>query len=141
MDARPFVVSLAALALSACSLLLDRRADQCASDSNCARFSGTHCDLLSRLCITSSNQSDGGHPSASDDGGTRGDEPTSCVGANGCYRCAPTNDLQFANGCTDSQCKPFDNKARVKNLPPDGGLTPLPEREAGQLKASAAQIK
>jgi len=53
------------------------------------------------------------------------------VGASGCYQCAPATDWQFVNGCTDAQCKPFDNRARLKKLPADGGLTPLPEREGG----------
>ena len=43
----------------------------------------------------------------------------------------------FENACTNATCKPFDNRSRLKRLPLDGGLTPLPPpRDAGSLDAA-----
>lgn len=49
------------------------------------------------------------------DSGT--DAGPSCSGDGGCYSCAPTTDLQFLNHCTNSQCAPFDNHARIPGFP------------------------
>jgi len=125
--------------LSGCSLLLDRRADQCATEGDCARFAGTTCDMAARVCVFASrgdNQESGSHIEAGapmNDASDVGPEsvaetgPPSCQGPNGCFQCAPTTDIEYANRCTEAQCKPFDNRARLKRLLPDGGLLPLPE--------------
>jgi hypothetical protein len=135
--------ALLLVAVPACSLLLDRRADQCASDGDCTRFSGTRCDMSSRLCIVIGDE-DAGQPPMRNDAAAYADARDApaevpsdaaadpCVGPGGCYQCPPTSDLQFANGCTNAACRPFDNRTRLKNRPADGGLSPLPEREAGQ---------
>lgn len=44
-----------------------------------------------------------------------------------CYPCEPKVDPQLLNACTDSKCIPFDDKARVPNLPADGKLPPVPD--------------
>jgi hypothetical protein len=131
-------ISLAVGMLSGCSLILDKRADQCTSDNECARFEGTHCDMQTRLCVGFPDA--GGPPPNQDSGSTvEADTPDApaeadvqpCRGANGCFQCTPTTDIQFASACSDAACQPFDNRTRLKNLRPDGGLLPLPERDAG----------
>jgi hypothetical protein len=135
MLARLLLVSTTMWIFSACSLVLDKRADQCASDGDCARFTGTVCDVASHLCIIvsgSANQATGTHADA---GSTRNDASDGssdgnslpCRGPNGCYQCNPTADVEYGNRCTESPCKPFDNRARLKRLLPEGGLRPLPE--------------
>jgi hypothetical protein len=42
----------------------------------------------------------------------------------GCYKCAPTTNLEFLNQCTTSTCSPFNDFQRLPNY--DGGLPPLP---------------
>jgi hypothetical protein len=152
MNARLVLFTISTAILSACSLLLDRRADQCSTDGDCAKFAGTRCDQKLRLCLVIADGPDTGSPPANDAGGKEEDSGSQgspdagsevavdagadvavdgCVGANGCYACAPANDFQFVNGCTDAACKPFDNRTRLKNRLLDGGLTPLPAREGG----------
>lgn len=36
-----------------------------------------------------------------------------CVGPAGCFKCEPTKNDEFLNACTDGQCTPFDNAARL----------------------------
>jgi hypothetical protein len=134
----------------ACSLILDRRADQCSTDEECARFPGTKCETKQRVCVVVADMVDGGNPQPMNDSGAKGDEAAAplqpdsavdvaveafvdpCVGPNGCYACAPVSPFQFANGCTNAECKPFDNRTRLKSLFPDGGFAPLPPpRDAG----------
>jgi hypothetical protein len=148
MDARfLLLLTTSIVTFSACSLILDRRADQCSTDGDCAKFAGTRCDSKVRLCVVLSDI-DGGGPAPDGDAGSKGEDaatvPSSdaatdvaleafvdpCLGPLGCFACTPTNDHQFQNGCTDAECRPFDNRARLKNLPPDGGLTPLPPPDA-----------
>jgi len=50
----------------------------------------------------------------------------SCLGTGGCWSCAPTTQVQFLNACTGAGCSPFDNRARLPLLNPDGTLPPLP---------------
>jgi hypothetical protein len=50
----------------------------------------------------------------------------SCLGTGGCWSCAPTTRLEFVNACTSAACSPFDNRARLPLLNPDGTLPPLP---------------
>ncbi|EYF02620.1 hypothetical protein [Chondromyces apiculatus] len=57
-------------------------------------------------------------------GGGGGVDPA-CLGPDGCYQCAPSSDTQFHNACTDAQCAPFDNAARLP-LYNGGELPPLP---------------
>ena len=108
------------LAPFGCSLLLDKRADQCASDDECRQFPGTRCDMPVRLCVPLSVATEPRTDAAMEAG-----DP--CTGPGACYRCAPTNDLQFQNGCTNASCVPFSNERRIKRFQPEGGLAPLPE--------------
>jgi len=82
-----------------------------------------------RLCVPLSVVPDRGADAAIDaatpDAGIEAGDP--CVGPAACYRCPPTNDTQFQNGCTNALCTPFDNKLRIKPVQPEGGLAPLPQ--------------
>ncbi|AGP33514.1 hypothetical protein [Sorangium cellulosum] len=101
-------LSLALAALASCSVLVERRDRQCATDADCARFPGARCDPGGRVCVPAD-----------------GVPPAGCDGDDGCYSCAPTTNEQLLNACTDAACRPFDD-ARLTNLR-DGGLPPLPE--------------
>lgn len=91
--------------------------------------SGTNPDptLTSADSTITSVDSTGSESSTGDDPGetttTGGEE---CLGENDCWQCAPTNSTQLLNGCTDAECSPFDNAARLPLLGPDGSLPPLP---------------
>jgi hypothetical protein len=66
----------------------------------------------------------------SDAGGAGPDARASCsdAGASGsCYACTPRTNAQFLNACDDAGCIPFDDKARIKGLPLDGSLPPVPD--------------
>jgi hypothetical protein len=173
------------VALSACSLIVDKNGDQCTSNADCSRFRAARCDLALRVCVAAAGDLpdvEGGSlpemPGAGDgstegativpdasvsdpDAASAGDvsmvndvgpkdaaidvsadvtpdaahpvdaaeeAPSDpCRGPAGCYRCPPITDLEYENACTNAICVPFDNRARLKHLPPDGGLTPLPE--------------
>lgn len=63
------------------------------------------------------------------DGGDAGpdvDAGPDCTGEDGCYSCEPTDEGQFLNACNELGCVPFDNRARITRLNPDGSLPPLP---------------
>ncbi len=60
------------------------------------------------------------------------DVATVCLDPSGspanCFQqdvCAPTEDVDFLNGCTDQQCIAFDNAARLPRFN-NGSLPPLP---------------
>ncbi|MGK3967248.1 hypothetical protein WMF38_24125 [Sorangium sp. So ce118] len=99
-------------ALSSCSVLVEQRDQQCASDADCARFPGARCAPGAHVCVPA-----GAAP------------PGACDGGGGCYGCTPTTNEQLLNACTDAACRPFDNR-RLGNLR-DGALPPLPEPGAG----------
>lgn len=110
-------------AMSACSLLIETRDQQCTKDSDCSQLEGTVCDLSAHVCVKTSGAS--GSSSSSSGGGA----DAGCGGEDGsCYSCPPTDgvDKQFLNQCTDAKCKAFDNETRLQNLTADGGLPPLP---------------
>lgn len=48
-----------------------------------------------------------------------------CLGAEGCFKCEVENLEQALNACTESQCAPFDNAARLP-LYNGGSLPPVP---------------
>ena len=48
-----------------------------------------------------------------------------CHGDGGCYACAPQTTTEFLNHCTNGQCTPFDNEARLP-LYNHGSLPPAP---------------
>ncbi|HET9958168.1 MAG TPA: hypothetical protein VFQ61_26915 [Polyangiaceae bacterium] len=60
--------------------------------------------------------------------GGEGAGPSACTnptGPGGCYACDPdgSDDLQFLNRCSDSDCSPFDNSQRIPGF--SGTLPPL----------------
>ena len=59
---------------------------------------------------------------AADAGAETGAE---CLGAEGCFKCEVENLGQALNACTESQCAPFDNAARLP-LYNGGSLPPVP---------------
>ncbi|APR83760.1 Hypothetical protein A7982_09109 [Minicystis rosea] len=79
---------------------------------------------------TSSSSSGGGGgaggatASSSSSGGGTGGAPN-CDGPNGCFSCSPTKTVEFLNACTDAQCSPFDNVARLP-LYNNGNLPSVP---------------
>ncbi|WP_437577889.1 hypothetical protein [Sorangium sp. So ce887] len=100
------------LVLASCSVIVEQRDRQCATDADCARFDGARCDPGGHVCVPADGASPGG-----------------CDGDNGCYSCTPATNEQLLNACTDAACRPFDN-GRLTNLR-DGELPPLPETGAG----------
>ncbi|NUP07293.1 MAG: hypothetical protein HOW73_14660 [Polyangiaceae bacterium] len=48
-----------------------------------------------------------------------------CEGPDGCFACEPTKNEHFLNACTEAQCSPFDNEARLP-LYNGGDLPPVP---------------
>jgi hypothetical protein len=78
-----------------------------------------------------------GGTSSSNDAGTGneggGDNPPipACdqpeKGVDGCFNCPQDKQLeQWLNRCVESDCVPFDNKARLPKLKADGSVPPLP---------------
>jgi hypothetical protein len=78
----------------------------------------------------SSNGGDGGSAAgvgaAGDDAMGDAGAPCTDEAANGCYACRAKTSAQLLNACTSSMCVPFDDHARLKNLPTSGELPPLP---------------
>ncbi|HEV7557334.1 MAG TPA: hypothetical protein VGO00_17825 [Kofleriaceae bacterium] len=81
-------LTLAFVALSGCSLVLDNSETQCSTDSDCEHF-GNHPFCQEGLCVVSG------------------------LGPAGCFYGTPTTQDQFANQCTTSQSIAFDNCARA----------------------------
>jgi hypothetical protein len=104
----------------ACSLMLDTDVTQCRSDQDCGRFAGSLCDVVHRVCVGRRDAGVDVAVPAVEAGGA-----DVCVGASGCFSCAPTNESEILSQCTNTVCVPFDNK-RLTLLGADGGLRPLP---------------
>jgi hypothetical protein len=49
-----------------------------------------------------------------------------CSGPNGCFACEPVKLDEFLNACTDGQCTPFDNAARLPLFKAGQPLPPVP---------------
>jgi hypothetical protein len=49
-----------------------------------------------------------------------------CLGAAGCFKCEPTKSEEILNACTDGQCTPFDNAARLPLFKAGQALPPVP---------------
>lgn len=104
-----------ALAMTACSLLVNTDKDQCGADSDCASSAGAVC--REGVCVLAASLPEAGGDAPSD--GPKGPD-----GEAGCTPKIPTSDLDFLNEkCTSSQCIDFDNCARLGIC--DGGLPPL----------------
>jgi hypothetical protein len=82
----------------------------------------------------SSSGGSGGHGGSAADVAAAGEAdaagaagaPCTDEAAGNCYACGPTTSAQLLNACTSSACVPFDDHARLKNLPMSGELPPLP---------------
>lgn len=61
-----------------------------------------------------------------DDAAVEPDASPDCIGDEGCFKCEPTKLVEFLNRCTDGQCVPFDNAARVPLYEPGKPLPPVP---------------
>jgi hypothetical protein len=101
--------ALAALeGLAGCSLVIESRDRQCERDQDCSGFDGAACDVANGVCVP------------------RASTGTSCEGPDGCWACAPENQEQFLNACTDAECVPYDNAQLEGLLLEDGSLPPVP---------------
>jgi len=82
----------------------------------------------------SANAASGGKADPGSDDGSAGeagassDAGASCSDetARNCYSCKPQTSEQFLNACTSAPCVPFDDRARLTHLTPNGELPPLP---------------
>lgn len=72
----------------ACSFVVENEVNQCAADADCARF-GAGAVCREGLCAPPDNT---------------GDQ---------CFEGVPTTNDELLNKCTDAQCIPFDNCARL----------------------------
>ncbi|MBC8067641.1 MAG: hypothetical protein IAG13_04845 [Deltaproteobacteria bacterium] len=72
---------------------------------------------------TTIGESSSGESGTDDTTTTGGPE---CLGENDCWQCDPNSSTQLLNQCTDAECSPFDNVARLPLLERDGSLPPLP---------------
>lgn len=93
------------LGSAACTLLLDRSATQCQSDSDCARF-GAHPYCENSVCVDSG------------------------LGPDPCFYGTPQQPQDFENQCTTAGCFPFDNCGRLKlcgGNDPALVMPPMPE--------------
>jgi hypothetical protein len=114
-------------AIYACSLIVESRDQQCQTTDDCvaAGFMGAACDKAQGICVNPTATGSGGSGGGATSSGTMvtsSTGPGGCTGDAGCWACAPTDDSEYLNGCTDSTCIPFDNAKRV--LKYDGGKLP-----------------
>ncbi|WNG56361.1 hypothetical protein F0U59_17520 [Archangium gephyra] len=90
------------LACTGCSLVVDANANQCVTDADCVTLdSAAICQ--EGVCVPSG------------------------LGPPGCFLGEPSSEEQFLNRCTNSQCIPFDNCARL-GLCNGAALPPLVAR-------------
>lgn len=95
------------LALGGCNLLVGEQVDQCSADEDCKRFNnGSVC--RDGVCVLDGT------------GGTGG----TGTGGGDCFAGEPKKDSELLNACTNADCEPFDNCARLKLCPGDS-LPPL----------------
>jgi hypothetical protein len=99
-----------AITVAACSLVGNIKHDDCTSDAQCISLFGAGSKCSAGYC--SSVQKEGC------EGVTSAGVP--------CFSCPPERGLEFENACTDAECAPFDNKARLTKLTADGKLPALP---------------
>lgn len=128
---RILVGSVLFVAVTACSLIVDSKAEQCSSTADCTKFSGTVCQA--GFCVSSSSLVDGGgdltdgsssSSSGSVDGGDGGKVDSGCVPLT-------STPAELANDtCTGADCVPFDNCVRL-GVCGDAGLPALVVPPAG----------
>lgn len=123
---RILVVLGIAIITAACSLIVDKDKDQCASDGDCAPAGKNTCVQGVCVPIPGSNLGD-----ASPDADASGGDATTNPDA-GCIPKVPVTDLDFLNEpCTTAECVPFDNCVRLKVC--DGGLPALVDPPVGGI--------
>jgi len=106
---RTLIALAVALVTTACSLLVNTDKNQCSADSDCTRPAA----CVQGVCVLGAVNPDGGD--------AQSDGPTT---DGGCVPKPPVSPDDFLNEkCTNSECIPFDNCARVGVC--DGGLPPL----------------
>ncbi|APR74770.1 Hypothetical protein A7982_00116 [Minicystis rosea] len=133
-----------AMVLSAaysCSLIIDNRSEQCQGDADCS--AGFRCDLTDHVCVGSAGTGGTGGMSTSSSStttssssGTMTCDVDGGIQGGGCYGCTPKEgdpavNEQLLNQCSDAQCFPFDNKARIAALADGGKLPSLPPPDGG----------
>jgi hypothetical protein len=114
-------------AIYACSLIIETRDQQCQTTDDCvvAGFAGATCDTTLGICVKPSATGSGGSGGGTTSSGTMvtsSTGPGGCTGDAGCWACAPTDDTEYFNACTDSTCIGFDNTKRIAKY--DGGKLP-----------------
>jgi hypothetical protein len=118
--------AIGAAASGGCSVLLDTSAEQCHNNNDCTRFPNAVCNLANHLCVmrVASTQPDA---HVDPDGSTQtGPGLAACHDETGCIPCPAAATPSFLDACTNAKCITFDNKARLLNMDPDGGLRQLP---------------
>jgi hypothetical protein len=109
--------------LVACSLIVDKDKDQCSSTADCSPAGSAMC--IDGVCVV------GGGSDAANDGNAVADSQTGDGATDGaCVPKVPVSQDDFLNEkCTNAQCIPFDNCARIGLCPGvdggDGGLPAL----------------
>ncbi len=97
--ARAMAAALLALA-GGCSVVFDKPAEQCQTNSDCEKFGG-HPVCENNVCVASG------------------------LGPEGCVITPPASQTDYLNACSTSKCVPFDNCARL-GLCNDGMQLPPP---------------
>jgi hypothetical protein len=127
------LLGLALSTMAACSLLVEKRDQQCSADADCAQFAGAVCDTAEHVCKIKGGTGGGGGSTTSTTTSSTGTTTTTGTGGSGggscdggsCYACEPATTEEFLNHCTTAPCKAFDRK-RLTKLGADGKLPPLP---------------
>lgn len=116
-------IALAALLLvtSACTVLIDREAVQCSSDSDCAKFSTAaiqHAIFCQQGVCVESN-----------------------LGPRDCFAGTPSSTGEYLNACTEASSLAFDNCARLGMCQPGMALPdPVPPPQAGGPTATIKTV-
>lgn len=90
---------------AACSIVVESQDRQCDRDEDCTAFTDAVCDVAGGVCV---------------------DRQAGCLGPDGCFSCAPTEQIEFLTACTDAECIPYDNAQLEGLLLEDGSLPPVP---------------
>lgn len=101
--------------LAGCNLLVGEQVPQCTADADCQELkNGSVC--RDGVCVLDGATGGGGTGGTGGAGGTGG-------GEGGCFSGEPVKNEDFLNACTNAECAPFDNCARLglcagDSLPP-----------------------
>jgi hypothetical protein len=91
------LAAIGCLALSACSLVIDDRDEQCRTDADCAGFANRPV-CRRNICVDSG------------------------LGPPGCFPGTPSTAAQFGNACTTAKCVAFDDCRRLSKCGPDPSI-------------------